>query len=171
MWWDSVYMMLEHLRQLRPVCFSQWFDIREEFDWTRCVGHWLVFSNRTSWLFTLPVVRIRLGNPRRPGRSLVGKFGTSPRSQYKQSPQRQVPHTFQQRMSSESTPVLSHTIIEFKKFMTELERLGDDHPVLKPWMDIGVHWATKYYIQMDDTKAYVVSMCKFLNRRIMSLTI
>ena len=46
--------------------------------------------------------------------------------------------------------------------MTELERLGDDHPVLKPWADIGVHWATKYYIRMDDTKAYVVSMCKSL---------
>jgi hypothetical protein len=73
-------------------------------------------------------------------------------------------------MSSESTPVLSRAIIEFEKFMTELERLGADHPVLKPWTDIGVHWATKYYIRMDDTKAYVVSMCKFLNRRIMVLT-
>jgi hypothetical protein len=73
-------------------------------------------------------------------------------------------------MSSESTPVLSRAIIKFEKFMTELERLGHDHPVLKPWTDIGVHWATKYYIRMDDTKAYVVSMCKFLYRRITALT-
>lgn len=65
-------------------------------------------------------------------------------------------------MSSESTPVLSHAIIEFEKFMTELERLGDAEPFLKPWTDIGVRWATKYYIRMDDTEAYVVSMCKFL---------
>jgi len=49
-------------------------------------------------------------------------------------------------MSSESMPVLSRAIIEFKKFMTAWERLGKTHRVLKPWMDIGVKWATKYYV-------------------------
>ena len=49
-------------------------------------------------------------------------------------------------MSSKLTPVLLCTIIKFKKFMMELERLRDDHPILKPWTDIGVPWATKYYI-------------------------
>jgi len=41
-------------------------------------------------------------------------------------------------MSSESTPVLSRAIIEFEKFMTELEALGEKYEVLKPWTDIGV---------------------------------
>jgi len=48
-------------------------------------------------------------------------------------------------MSSETTPVLSHAIIDFEKFMTTLEATGEDNPVLKPWTDIGVKWATKYY--------------------------
>lgn len=66
-------------------------------------------------------------------------------------------------MSSESMPVLSLAIIEFERFMTELEALGEKHPVLKPWTDIGIHWATKYYIRMDETKAYIVTMCKSFN--------
>ena len=60
-------------------------------------------------------------------------------------------------------PVLLHAIIKFKRFMTELEGLGERYLILKPWMDIGVHWATKYYIQMDDTKAYIIAMCKSSN--------
>lgn len=47
--------------------------------------------------------------------------------------------------------------------MTELEEVGDEHELLKPWTDIGVHWATKYYIRMDDTDAYVITMCKSFN--------
>ncbi len=59
-------------------------------------------------------------------------------------------------------PVLSRAIIDFEKFMTEWERLGDEHEVLKPWTDIGLRWATKYYVRMDDTDAYVLTMCKLI---------
>ena len=59
-------------------------------------------------------------------------------------------------------PVLSRAIIDFEKFMTEWERLGDEHKVLKPWTDIGLCWATKYYVRMDDTDAYVLTMCKLI---------
>jgi len=69
---------------------------------------------------------------------------------------------FQQSASSESMPVLSRAIIDFEKFMTEWERLGDEHEVLKPWTDIGLRWATKYYVRMDDTDAYVLTMCKLI---------
>ena len=65
-------------------------------------------------------------------------------------------------MSSKSTPVLSHAISHFEMFMTDLERLGEMHKILRFWTEIGVHWATKYYIQMDNTAAYIVTMCKFL---------
>jgi len=67
-------------------------------------------------------------------------------------------------MSSESTPVLSCAIASFEMLMTEWERLGDQYHVLKPWTEISLHWAKKYYIQMDDTEAYVVTMCKFNQR-------
>jgi hypothetical protein len=71
---------------------------------------------------------------------------------------------FQQSMSFEQIPVLSHVIINFKMLMSEWERIAEQHECLKPWIKIGLHWATKYYIRMDDTEAYVVTMCKFVNR-------
>lgn len=64
-------------------------------------------------------------------------------------------------MSSESTPVLSHAISSFEMFMTDWEILGAEHSILKFWTDIGLDWAKKYYIRMDETDAYVVTMCKF----------
>ncbi|KAF8271225.1 hypothetical protein EI94DRAFT_1493682, partial [Lactarius quietus] len=73
----------------------------------------------------------------------------------------QIPHNFQHSMSSELMPVLSCTIISFKMFMMELEKLREQHKILKPWTKIGLHWATKYYIRMDDTDMYVMTM--FLN--------
>jgi hypothetical protein len=46
------------------------------------------------------------------------------------------------------------------------ERLGKKHEILRPWTDIGLRWATKYYVRMDDTEAYVLTMCKFVRRLI-----
>jgi hypothetical protein len=69
-------------------------------------------------------------------------------------------------MSTETTPILSHAIITFEMFMTEWEKLAAQHAVLKPWIKIGLQWATKYYVRMDDTEAYVVTMCKLRNRPI-----
>jgi hypothetical protein len=63
-------------------------------------------------------------------------------------------------MSSESTPVLSRAISNFKMFMTEWERLGEQHEMLQPWMEIGLRWAKKYYTRRDDTDTYVITMCK-----------
>ena len=66
-------------------------------------------------------------------------------------------------MSFESTPVLSHAVSSFKMFMTEWEKLAKQHAMLQLWAEIGLKWAKKYYIQMDDTDTYVVTMCKSLN--------
>jgi len=46
--------------------------------------------------------------------------------------------------------------------MTEWEILSKKYVILKPWTDIGVCWATKYYIRMDDTEAYILTMCKLV---------
>jgi hypothetical protein len=67
-------------------------------------------------------------------------------------------------MSSESTPVLSRAISSFEMFMTEWENYGKQHKTLRLWTEIGLRWATKYYIRMDDTDAYVVTMCQSSNR-------
>ena len=45
--------------------------------------------------------------------------------------------------------------------MTQWEILGAWHKVLKLWTEVGLDWAKKYYVQIDDTDAYVVAMCKF----------
>ncbi|KAI9456111.1 hypothetical protein BJY52DRAFT_1224346 [Lactarius psammicola] len=66
-----------------------------------------------------------------------------------------------QSISSELMPVLSHAIANFKMLMTKWEKLGKQHKILTPWTEISLHWATKYYIRMDDTDVYVVTM--FLN--------
>jgi hypothetical protein len=71
-------------------------------------------------------------------------------------------------MSSESTPVLSLAIQSFEMFMTEWERMGENIPEVEPWTKIGLKWAKKYYIQMDDTDAYIVTMCTSLNRYLCS---
>jgi hypothetical protein len=47
--------------------------------------------------------------------------------------------------------------------MSEWESLRKQHDRLRPWMQIGVSWAIKYYIRMDDTDAYIITMCKFSN--------
>lgn len=63
-------------------------------------------------------------------------------------------------MSAHATPVLSGAIPSFELFMTQWERLGKEYRTLKPWTDIGLKWARKYYSRMDDTRAYIIAMCE-----------
>jgi len=65
-------------------------------------------------------------------------------------------------MSAHATPVLSGAIPSFELFMTRWEKLGDQYATLKPWTDIGLKWANKYYRRMDNTRAYVIAMCEFV---------
>lgn len=46
--------------------------------------------------------------------------------------------------------------------MTEWEKVGAQYKELRPWTEIGLHWAKKYYSRMDDTDVYIVTMCKSL---------
>ena len=62
-------------------------------------------------------------------------------------------------MSSETTPVLSHAIASFEMLMTEWEKLGEQYSTRRPWTEVGLKWAKKYYNRMDDTNAYVITMC------------
>jgi hypothetical protein len=42
-----------------------------------------------------------------------------------------------------------------------------EHPHMSQWTKIGIEWAAKYYIKMDDMHAYVIAMCE-LNFEFMS---
>jgi len=73
----------------------------------------------------------------------------------------QVPHSVQQAMSAESMPVLSSAIAIFEIFMLKWEALHKKCLRLTPWINVGLDWAKKYYKFMDDTNAYIVTMCEF----------
>jgi hypothetical protein len=65
-------------------------------------------------------------------------------------------------MSSESTPILSGAIPAFEMFMTKWEsflKIG----TLKPYVKPALECAYGYYGRMDRTRAYVVSMCKYIS--------
>jgi hypothetical protein len=75
----------------------------------------------------------------------------------------QIPHKVQHTMSAESMPVLSSAVAIFEVFMSEWEDLGEAHGKLKPWINVGLNWAKKYYNLMDHTDAYIVTMGEFLH--------
>ncbi len=76
----------------------------------------------------------------------------------------QIPHEVQQIMSSERTPVLLGAIPAFEMFMTKWEKIAESDSEqlrhVKPLVEPGLEWATRYYSRMDGTKAYIISMCK-----------
>src|SRR5258708_7192603 len=77
----------------------------------------------------------------------------------------------QQIMSAKSMPVLSGAVPSFEIFMSQWEKLHTKYPELKPWVDIGLKWAERYYTHMDDTNAYVVAMCELLLSSLSNLNV
>lgn len=65
-------------------------------------------------------------------------------------------------MSSETLPRLGSAVPCFELFMSAWEALGTTNPRLQPWTDVGLVRATQYYKRMDNTRAYVIAMCKLL---------
>ncbi|KAG2337895.1 hypothetical protein BDR05DRAFT_894559 [Suillus weaverae] len=70
----------------------------------------------------------------------------------------QAPHTAQQKLSSESTPLLSHAVPTFEELINGWESIGLHIPHCKPIVNIGLIWASKYTDQMGATHAYSVAM-------------
>jgi hypothetical protein len=64
-------------------------------------------------------------------------------------------------MSGERLPSLCYAVPCFELFMTAWEVLAKGNPRFEPFIAVGLEWATKYYERMDNTRAYVVAMCKF----------
>ena len=71
-------------------------------------------------------------------------------------------HGVLQIMSSESMPILCGAIASFELLMTKWEQLGDKHPQLKYWMNIGLFWVQKYYKWIDNTDAYIITLSRYL---------
>lgn len=56
--------------------------------------------------------------------------------------------------------MLSGAIPAFEIFMTKWEKLAEGRSNLSPMVKEGLVSAYKYYDRMDQTRAYVVAMCK-----------
>jgi len=63
-------------------------------------------------------------------------------------------------MSKEKMPVLAGVIPTFEHFMTAWEMLSDKNPHLRVTINRGLSFVNKYYKKMDETKAYILAMCK-----------
>ena len=83
----------------------------------------------------------------------------------------QVPHMVQQIMSGKSMPVLLGAVPSFKIFMIQWEKLHTTYLKLKPWVDISLEWAKKYYNCMNNTDMYVVVMCELLLSSLSNLNV
>src|SRR5579864_3910077 len=66
-------------------------------------------------------------------------------------------------MSTESRPVLAGTVRIFEIFMSGWEDLAEEDPTLILLINIGLHWAQKYYRRMDETDVYIVTMGKLFS--------
>jgi hypothetical protein len=63
-------------------------------------------------------------------------------------------------MSGEGTPVLAGTIPALELLMSRWERMALNSPEYAPWIEKGLECALKYYRHVDDTRAYVIALCK-----------
>jgi hypothetical protein len=70
------------------------------------------------------------------------------------------PIRFLTMYSSELTLILSGAIPTFKIFMSAWEQLAKRHAYLRPWINIGLSYAYKYYKCMDQTHSYIIVMGK-----------
>lgn len=61
-------------------------------------------------------------------------------------------------MSSKKTPVVCGAIPVFEEFMTEWEDFMKAAPCLEKYIQPGLNCTYDYYVCMDDTQAYIITM-------------
>jgi hypothetical protein len=75
---------------------------------------------------------------------------------------RQIPFTFQQRLSSQRTPVLADTLPAIERLMTAWEGLVAHQPHLSRFINAGLAKLCEGYDKMDCTRAYVITLGPFI---------
>src|SRR6266481_5696396 len=72
-----------------------------------------------------------------------------------------VPYSFQQRLSSSSTPVLADTLPAIEHLMTAWETLTDSHPHLVRFINASLQKLCEGYNKMDQTQAYIMALGEY----------
>ena len=79
----------------------------------------------------------------------------------------QQPHSVQTMMAIENTPMLAATIPAFELFVNSWEAMRADDELAQQGVthhiDRGLEIAEKYYNKLNDTDAYLISMCTLLS--------
>lgn len=75
-----------------------------------------------------------------------------------------VPYDFTMRLAGQHVPTLCYSIQYMERFITAWEELPNKcgsvrAARIRPYVQVGVRWATKYYKKLDNSYAYVISMC------------
>ena len=61
---------------------------------------------------------------------------------------------------AKKTPVLAGTIPALELLMSKWKWMASKEPDYAPWVQKGLDCALKYYMHMDDTRAYIIVLCK-----------
>ncbi|KIJ18259.1 hypothetical protein PAXINDRAFT_71722, partial [Paxillus involutus ATCC 200175] len=154
---DVEFDALNHLvmcfPQVMHICTTHDIKSFTDNELTAIANTWIgVFPDEDEHEAYVEAVRL---DPITMGRDIMQNWFKGPTGEVEQVPKLEL---LRDHMSSESLPCLGSTVPCFELFMSAWEMLGATHPRVKPWTDIGLEWATKYYQRMDNTHTYVISM-------------
>src|SRR6266481_3038099 len=72
-----------------------------------------------------------------------------------------VPYSFQQHLSSSSTPVLADMLPAIERLMTAWEALADSHPHLARFINASLQKLHEGYNKMDQTQVYIMALGEY----------
>ena len=72
----------------------------------------------------------------------------------------QVPHAFQQKLSSEKTPTLHETLPSFQQIIAKWKEYKDEMPDYELCIDAGLSKLQDYFSQAMKVPAYQLAICK-----------
>jgi len=70
----------------------------------------------------------------------------------------QIPHAFQQKLSTEKTPTLCYALPFFQSVITNWEKMKVEHPELRRIINPAIAKLTTYQYRIGDVPAYALAM-------------
>lgn len=74
-----------------------------------------------------------------------------------------VPHAFQQKLSSETTPTLCGAIPSYEALIHKWESFRDEKPIVANVIDAGLEKLDDYTERISEIPAYTLSMCQHIH--------
>ncbi|KAF9039396.1 hypothetical protein BJ165DRAFT_1352043, partial [Panaeolus papilionaceus] len=74
-----------------------------------------------------------------------------------------VPHMFQQKLSSESTPTLSEALLSFASMISVWQKQIHEFPLYAPNIRSGINKLTEYYNCIMDVPAFQLAISAYIS--------